>query len=151
MKRIIALLIPVILLWSAMSGQKPPSDTALAVIANNSLSVNEMSMKDLQACLLGEKVRWSNKGRVMLALMKSNTLVGKRAAKNVLDKSSTELDKFYLTMVFQGKITSPKTFNNEDELILYVAETPGAIGIINYRQTSIVKFIKIDGKVTLPN
>jgi ABC-type phosphate transport system substrate-binding protein len=120
------------------------------VITNSANTIETLTKKQLNALLMGETTRWQNKQKVVLAIMKSNTPTGKLVAENILSISAKDIDKHYLTMVFQGKISAPKSFNSETELRAFVASTPGAIGVIgksNVDETT--KVIKIDGSENL--
>jgi hypothetical protein len=60
-----------------------------------------------------------------------------------------ELNKFWLALVFQGKAAAPNFFNSESELQTFIAQNPGAIGIIDKPLADAeVKSIIIDGKKT---
>ncbi len=116
------------------------------VITNTSNTTEELTKKQLKALLLGETTRWRDKQKVVLAIMKSNTPMGKLVAENLLSISPKDIDKHYLTMVFQGKIAAPKSFTSESELRAFVSQTPGAVGIIEKsNQGEATKVIKIDG------
>jgi ABC-type phosphate transport system substrate-binding protein len=120
------------------------------VITNSSNNTETLTKKQLNALLLGETTRWQNKQKVVLAIMKSNTPTGKLVAENILSISPKDIDKHYLTMVFQGKISAPKSFNSETELREFVAATPGAIGVIGKANVNeSTKVIKIDGAENL--
>jgi ABC-type phosphate transport system substrate-binding protein len=120
------------------------------VITNSSNNIETLTKKQLNALLMGETTRWQNKQKVVLAIMKSNTPTGKLVAENILSISAKDIDKHYLTMVFQGKISAPKSFNSETELREFVSSTPGAIGVIGKSNVNeSTKVIKIDGSENL--
>ncbi len=122
------------------------TDIKVQVITNNSNTIDALTKKQLRSLFLGETTRWKDKQKVVLAIMKSNTPMGKLIAENVLDVSVKDMDKHYLTMVFQGKISAPKSFTSESELRLFVLSTPGAIGIIEKSNVGEApKVLKIDG------
>jgi ABC-type phosphate transport system substrate-binding protein len=122
----------------------------MQVITNSTNNIETLTKKQLNALLMGETTRWQNKQKVVLAIMKSNTPTGKLVAENILSISAKDIDKHYLTMVFQGKISAPKSFNSETELRAFVANTPGAIGIIGKSNVDeSTKVIKIDGSENL--
>jgi ABC-type phosphate transport system substrate-binding protein len=126
------------------------ADSGISVIVNSTNSTNELTKKQLKALLKGEVVRWPDKKKVILAMMKSNTTIGQQTAEVILNMSANDMDQFYLSLVFQGKLTAPKTFESSDELQAFVANNPGAIGVINEGQLKeAVKNIKIDGQNTV--
>lgn len=46
--------------------------------------------------LKGDISQWKNQSKVNLAMMKSNTELGKETASSILNMSTSELDKFYV-------------------------------------------------------
>ena len=63
--------------------------------------------------------------------------------------SGDELNRFWLALVFQGKNSAPTFFNSIAELEAFVAQTPGAIGIVQRAPSNESKLITIDGKKEL--
>lgn len=109
-----------------------------------------MKFSELKSILMGEKQRWKNGDRILIALMKTNTAVGKATSEKVYDMSGDELNKFWLALVFQGKAQAPKFFASADELEDFVAQNPGAIGIVDRPLTgSEIKYININGQKIL--
>jgi len=113
-----------------------PGNTKFFVVINKSVGLKDpqLSIEMIRAYLKGEKTKWPNKSKVNLSLMKSSTLVGKEIAQNILNMTPLEYDKFYLSMVFSGKITSPKMFSNEADLQSYVSGLEGAVGVISAKE-----------------
>jgi hypothetical protein len=60
--------------------------------------------------------------------------------------SGDELNRFWLALVFQGKASAPNFFNSMSELESFVAQTPGAIGIVKKESSNESKLIPVDGK-----
>jgi hypothetical protein len=48
----------------------------------------------------------------------------------VYRKSVKDVQKFWLSIVFQGRAKSPVFFETELEMLEYVKKTPGAIGVL---------------------
>lgn len=122
-------------------------ETTLAVVGNQSGAPSGMKLSELKSVLMGEKQKWSNGNRIVIALMKTNTTIGKTTSSRIYDMSGDELNKFWLALVFQGKAQAPKFFNTTSELEDYVAQNPGAIGVIDQPlANNEIKIIAIDGK-----
>jgi len=111
-------------------------ETKFYAIVNKSagLPEKELSIELLKKYLKGDITKWSNKSKVNLALMKSSSPLGKEIASAILNMTPIEYDKFYLSMVFQGKITAPKMFSNESDLQTYVSGLSGTIGVITAKE-----------------
>lgn len=118
----------------------------LTVIGNSKGSPSELKMIQLQSILKGEKQRWGDGTKVVIALMKTNTPVGSVTSKKVFNMSGDQLNKYWLALVFQGKADAPTFFNSMNELETFVAQTPGAIGVIGQSPTIAQKTIIVDGK-----
>ena len=122
----------------------------LTVISNNKGAPAELKLSDLKSILLGEKQRWHNGNKISIALMKTSTPAGTNTCKKIYDMSSDELKKFWLAQVFEGKADAPAFFNTTSELESFVAENPGAIGIIDQPPASAdTHIVLIDGKKML--
>jgi hypothetical protein len=123
-------------------------DMNLVVIANGKGVPSEMKVGQLKSTMRGEKLRWPDGSKVIIALMKSSTPIGINTSKKIYNMSANELNKYWLALVFQGKADAPNFFNSEAELEEFVSQTKGAIGVINQPSTS-SKTIVIDGKTSL--
>ena len=97
---------------------------------------HELKLTELKSIFKGEKQRWRNGNKITIALMKTNTPAGAYTCKKIYDMSGDEVKKFWLALVFQGKADAPEFFNSVAELESFVADNPGAIGIIDQPQTS---------------
>ena len=120
-------------------------DMNLVVIANGKGVPPEMKMVQLKSTMRGEKLRWPDGSKVIIALLKSSTPIGINTSKKIYNMSANELNKYWLALVFQGKADAPNFFNSEGELEEFVSQTNGAIGVVNQPSAG-SKTISIDGK-----
>jgi hypothetical protein len=120
----------------------------LLVISNTKGVPDEMNMQDLKSILKGERQRWGDGTKVVIALMKTNTPAGQTTLKKIYGMTADELNKYWLALVFQGKAKAPAFFNSVTELQAFVEQTPGAIGIIEPVPYGNFKKVTIDGKKT---
>jgi hypothetical protein len=122
-------------------------DNSLTVVANEKGAPAEIKMSELKSVLMGEKQRWSNGKKVVIALMKTSTPLGSIVSKKVYDMSGDEVKGFWLKISFAGKADAPKFCNTVEELLSYVSENEGAIGILDkITDTHDVKVVSVDGK-----
>lgn len=122
----------------------------LTIITNDKGAPAELKFSDLKSILMGEKQRWRNGNKITIALMKTNTPAGNSICKKIYDMSSDELKKYWLALVFDGKADGPVFLNSAAEVQNFVAENPGAIGVIDQQQTvAATHIVLIDGKKTL--
>jgi len=138
----------IVLLLSLGLGARS-QDMPLSAISNQKGSPSAMNFSELKSIFKGEKQRWPDGTKISIALMKTNNPVGQNICKKIYDMSGDELNKFWLALVFQGKVSAPNFFNSVDELEEFVAQNPGAIGIVNEQaNTSAIKTLTINGKKT---
>ena len=120
-------------------------DLNLVVIGNGKGVPTAMNLTQLKSTMKGEKLRWPDGSKVVIALLKTTTAIGQNTSKKIYNMSANELNKYWLALVFQGKADAPNFFNSETELADFVAQTTGAIGVVNQPAPS-SKTITIDGK-----
>jgi hypothetical protein len=129
--------------------QVKAQETTLVAVGNQSGAPAVMKFSELKAVFMGERQRWKNGNRIVIALMRTNTPAGKATSAKIYDMTGDELNRFWLALVFQGKAAAPNFFNSESELQTFIAQNPGAIGIIDKPLADAeVKPIIIDGKKT---
>ena len=124
-------------------------NTELTIIGNSKSVPSEMNIQQLKSVLKGEKQRWSDGTKVVIALMKTNTDVGTNTSEKLYNMTGNELNKYFLALVFQGKVKAPTFFNSVNDLESYVAQTPGAIGVLDKANDKLLKTIIVDGKISL--
>lgn len=129
--------------WAGPYGHA--DDGALAVISNSTGAPAEMSMSEITTVFKGERQRWSDGTKVVIALMKTTTTSGNTTAQKLYEMSGQDMNRYWLGLVFQGKAKAPKFFSSESALKEYVTETPGAIGIIGLTSLGDDKSVLIDG------
>jgi hypothetical protein len=121
---------------------------SLTVIANSKGAPEEMKFAQLKSILKGEKARWPDGSKVVIALMKTNTTVGSTTSKKIYNMSGDELNKYWLALVFQGKGQAPVFFTSTTELENFITQTPGSIGVISPPPNS-ARSVLVEGKKTL--
>jgi hypothetical protein len=138
------------LLFLLMCGRAPAQaqDMPLVVIGNSKGVPADLKLAQLKSTMKGEKLRWPDGSKVVIALLKSTTPIGQNTSKKIYNMSANELNKYWLALVFQGKADAPNFFNSEAELAEFVAQTTGAIGVVNQPAAG-SKTITIDGKRSL--
>ena len=121
--------------------------SSLTVISNQQGTPSSLKFSELKSIFMGEQQRWRSGTKITIALMKTNTTAGKSTSMIVYGMSGDELNKFWLALVFQGKAAAPNFFNSAAELENFVAQNPGAIGIIDQVvENDEIKTILIEGK-----
>src|SRR6476659_2729473 len=139
----------IVLLFSPGAGVKAQV-SMLTVISNQNGSPSSMKFSELRSVFMGEQQRWRSGTKITIALMKTNTPAGKNTSQKIYGMSSDELNKFWLALVFQGKAQAPNFFNSAAELENFVAQNPGAIGIVDQLDANDgIKTVLVEGKKSL--
>jgi len=102
-----------------------------AVIGNKNLSGEKIDAATLKSVFLGKKTSWDTAGgRVILAVLKSGP-VADDFLKDAVDMTSSSFNNYWRRLAMTGGGTAPHSFEKEEDLRRYVAETPGAIGFVD--------------------
>lgn len=90
----------------------------------------DVSKKNLKKMLLGKAKKWKNGDKVIIATL-SGGAVHDTFIKKYAGKTSKQFTNYWRKMVFSGKGKMPKSFESEEDLVAFVAETDGAVGYID--------------------
>jgi len=124
--------------WSMAFGQ---SLNGLTIIGN---SVGTSSMTELQVkdAFKAKNNFWSNGTVLTVCLPDTKSTDAADVSRKIYGKSVSEVQKFWLSQVFQGRSRSPIFCETDEEMISYIARTPGAIGaFINDKGLTIPKHL----------
>ena len=119
-------------------------ENKLAVVANEKGAPETMTETEIIKIFKGEKQWWKDGTKIVIAFMKTSTPTGSEASKKVLGMNGDQLNKHWLSLVFQGKAKAPVFFNTEKELVDFVNQNKGAIGIVHKNQTGNSRTVVID-------
>lgn len=122
-------------------------ETTLMAISNSKGAPATMKISELKSVFMGEKQRWKDGTKVSIVLMRTNTSIGKATCRKIYNMSADKVREFWLRLTFGGKSDGPIYCNSLEDLENTVAQTPGAIGIIDKVSSGTsVKIIVVDGK-----
>ena len=110
-----------------MRAQKADHDF---VVIGNGVDRDLIEMKTLNEIFQGQKTYWENGTPVILVLHSAKSSLIQKTADLFYNGSVKNLQKFWLSLVFQGRVNPPKYFLNEQEIIEYVLSNKGAIALI---------------------
>jgi ABC-type phosphate transport system substrate-binding protein len=103
---------------------------APVIIVNKSIEKEKVDAATLKSVLLGKKVAWDSGGRAILAVLKSGP-VADEFLKGAVDMSGSSFNNYWRRLAMTGGGTAPHSFEKEEDLRKYVADTPGAIGFVD--------------------
>ena len=101
----------------------------ILIICNKNVSQDALSRDELQQIFLGRKTRWSDDQNIRFAVMKSGD-IHQDFLKKMLDKTSSQYEAFWKKLIFSGQGKAPVSFATSEEILAYVAATPGAISYV---------------------
>ena len=124
-------------------------DNNLVVIGNQSGTPTELKMNELKAVFRGQRQRWGDGTKVVIAMIKTTTPLGNEISEKIYSMNGDGVRGFWAGISFAGKFDPPNVFNTESEVEIFVSQNPGAIAILD-RVTNIpdVKTILVSGKKT---
>ncbi len=124
-------------------------DNNLVVIGNQTGVPGEIKMNDLKAVFRGERQRWGDGTKVVIAMIKTTTPLGNAISEKIYSMNGNEVRGFWAGISFAGKFDPPNVFNTEAEVEIFVSQNPGAIAILD-RVAAIpdIKTILVSGKKT---
>jgi len=103
----------------------------IAVIQNKTGFINGR-LKDVQDVFLGKYTRWPVTKELTTIVLPSSKCASAITTASVIYKTSVkEMQKYWLSLVFQGRANPPVFLDSDAEIIAYVLKTPGAIGVIS--------------------
>lgn len=116
---------------------------SVIVICNNSVSEDSLTKEDIKNIFLGMKTTWSNNQKIVFVTLKEGD-VHDIFLKEYIGKTIFQYANYWKKQVFTGKGKPPKSFETEEELVNYVADTEGAVGYISPGvENSRVKIISV--------
>ena len=116
----------------------------VVVIVNNNVPASSLTSDDIQNIFLAKKTQWDNGAKINFATLK-DCPTHEAFLKKYLQKTSSQFQRYFRTLVFTGKGSVPKSFDTEESLVGYVAATDGAIGYVSSgTNTSSVKVITVN-------
>ena len=109
--------------------------SAPVVITNPGVSAETINADTIKSVFRGKKVAWGNKTPVIVAILKGGA-VHEEFLKSAFNISTSSFSNYWRLTAMSGGASAPTEFTSEEELLTFVATTPGAIGYVD------------DGKVT---
>lgn len=100
------------------------------IVIGNDVGAKEMKLSYLKEVYQAKYTFWSNKKTIQIALPGTQSEDALFVYKTVYGKSVKDVQKFWLSMVFQGRAKSPNFFDTSKDMIEYIQKTPGAIGLL---------------------
>lgn len=104
--------------------------TDYKIIANQT-GFSQLTSTQLKDYFKGKFTLWNSGKSVKIVLHSSQSQHAPILAKLVYNTSQQGVQKYWLSLVFQGRANPPVFLDSDSEIVNYVSKTPGAIGLID--------------------
>jgi len=111
------------------AGAQAPDFAGLAVLAN-APGIETLSRGEVVQLMRGERALWRGGIAVTVVLPSARSPLIERVARDVFGLSKAGLQRYWLSLVFQGRATPPAQFESAEEMVAFVRRTPGAIAVV---------------------
>ena len=108
------------------------------VYFGNVVGMTSMTNAKIQRVFTGKETLWKNGKTVVVCLPGTKSAKAQEVYTKVYNKSVKEVQKFWLSLVFQGRAKSPVFFDSEQEMVDFVKRTPGAIGVFSADKKNLI-------------
>ncbi|MDQ1351380.1 MAG: hypothetical protein QG657_1682 [Acidobacteriota bacterium] len=112
------------------------------IISNPDIRISSLNNTDVKEIFTGKKTRWEGNEKISIATL-YNSEVHRKFLEQFVKKTPFQFKNYWRSKVFTGEGMLPKTFQNEESLIEFVAATRGAVGYISAPTNKAVNIIRI--------
>lgn len=133
------LLFILIFLCGLLTNLHAQQDFSNLTILGNKTGKSTISLNELRNIFKGKYTNWSNGESVSIILPSPKTSLAEPVAKLIYQTSVTSMQKFWLSLVFQGRFSPPIFTDNDQETIQQIQKNPGAIGVVDATTPGIPK------------
>ena len=100
------------------------------VVANKNVPAGSLSIEEVKKIFLSKKTQWRDGSKIQFVALKKGDAQDD-FLKSYLQKTQSQYNRYFRTLVFTGKGKAPRTFSTEAEVVRYVSRTAGAIGYVS--------------------
>jgi hypothetical protein len=113
--------------------------SGLTFIGNN-LGTSSLKEQEVKDAFKAKNNFWPNGKTLTVCLPETNSSDATEVSRKIYGKTVSEVQKFWLSQVFQGRSRSPMFFESDEDMIAFITKTPGAIGaFVNDKGLSVPK------------
>jgi len=122
----------------------PDAQAPIRVIVNRGMQVESVDLRELERIYLGNVNSLPGGGRIVLA---EQVGARQRFYQTVAKMTEDQFRRHWIRVVFAGNPVSPPTpFANPEDVVRFVARTPGAIGFLEGGANETVRVLRVDAK-----
>lgn len=121
-------------------------DVSYKIIVNKSNPVATLTKTELSKLLLKKTTIWSNNKDVIAVDLPESSPVREKMTIEIHDRNMKALLSYWRLKLFSGRDKPPMIIQNDEDVITFVKETPGAIGYVSSdADVDNVKVVEITG------
>lgn len=100
------------------------------LICHKDVPENSLTMQEVKDIFTWNKKNWEDGTKITFVLLKEKSIF-KTFSKIFLNKSSRQYEMSIKNEIFINGYRTPKSFKTEEQVILYISKTKGAIGYVS--------------------
>ena len=104
---------------------------SVKIIVNPDVEVSSLSQAEIARIYLGKKTFWESGSRISPSLLNEKSELTKLFLEESVRKTVRQYRAYWKRRLFSGQGTAPKTFALSEQVVNYVADNPGAIGVVD--------------------
>lgn len=101
------------------------------VVVNGTNSMNGIETVHLSKIFLKEAKTWPDGSETVPVDMAPDSSVRRKFSRVVHGRRVSAIKSFWQRQIFSGKAVPPVEFTSEEDLLFFVAETPGSVGYVS--------------------
>ncbi len=106
------------------------AQSKVTVIVNPDVELTAISKAEISRIYLGKKTFWDSGSRIAPSLLDEKSTLTESFLEESVRTTVRQYRAYWKRRLFSGQGTAPKTFVSTRQVVDYVANNPGAIGIV---------------------
>ncbi len=128
MKKTTLILLTLLSLCAATQAQ---SAMGKLIVVGNKTGTTTATLSEIRKIFKAKYSTWSNGEAITIVLPSPKTANAEPAARTIYQTTVPSMQKFWLSLVFQGRASPPVFTDSDVETLQYIQKTPGAIGVVD--------------------
>ena len=99
-------------------------------VIGNGTGSQSYAAAELKSIFKPRNSNWTSGRPVVIVLPGATSPIRDQVARDMYKSSFVAMQKYWLSLVFQGRFNAPVILNTDEETVNFIKKTPGAIGFI---------------------
>lgn len=127
----VALILTAVIASTATTLSRAAAQDNVKIIVNEDVDVASLSRSEVARIYLGKKTFWESGSRITPSLLNEKSPLTQAFLEESVRKTVRQYRAYWKRHLFSGKGTAPKTFASSRQVANFVADNPGAIGVVD--------------------